>query len=385
MSHYKIKTIDAFFSEPDSAAQILIDVRSPSEFAEDHIDGAINMPVLNDDERAMIGTLYKNNSFEARHHGAKLISNNIANMILPEIERMVRRHFENEPAGCGKSDHYHKPNITFTIYCWRGGMRSSSLALVMNLIGYHCAVIDGGYRSYRQLVHEALYDAQSSQTNSAAVASPIDHLKFVALHGPSGSGKTELIQRLGEEGLPVLELEKYANHKGSVLGGDFADQPGQKQFESRLWQHLRSQGLLVKPGESVQPVLVFVEGESRRIGRLTLPDRVYAKMQSADRIWVELPIEERARRLAFEYTDADELLIARLYRLKGRLSNDHLQSISDLIRSGQRQRAAEILLEKHYDSFYRRSSPVSDSRYRAVLYGETTDSLLKEILKADIV
>lgn len=342
---------------------VLIDVRSPSEFNEDHLPGAVNLPVLDDEERRQIGTLYKANSFAARHEGATLISANIAK-ILPQIKQIS---LSASSTASSQSSSFHKPNAEFVIYCWRGGMRSSSLSSVLDMIGYHTSRLDGGYRSFRRLVQNTLYGSNGDDTSFS-----IKQLRCISIHGPSGSGKTELLTELRNSGNSALFLEQYANHKGSLLGGDFTTQPSQKWFETLLWNDLRLQNLLNTDSKSC-----FVEGESRKIGRLTLPTCFYDRMKAGSRIWVELPVEVRARRLANEYCENEEVLLKRLNRMKAYFSKPIFQEIIDSINKGERYRASYLLLAEHYDRYYKRNSPEIAGNYLAV-FREPTFAVLKD-------
>jgi len=368
---YKIKKIDDVLNEFQPERQTLIDVRSPSEFAEDHIPGAVNLPVLSDEQRAMVGTMYRANSFEARHHGAALVSANIAG-ILPHIEEIVRQ----DMAQSGERL-YHKPQREFILYCWRGGMRSSSLFVVMDLIGYRCFLIEGGYRSYRRLVNGTLYGTDPDSPASESSRDSLEHLTFITIHGPSGSGKSELLHVLREHGFSVLDLERYANHKGSLLGGDFQSQPSQKAFESLLWNDLHKQGLL----QSGVPGVVFVEGESRKIGRLALPGLLYEKMCNGEKIWAELPVQERAVRLAAEYAESDSVLIERLTRMKSMLSGAVFQEILSSVERQDRTHAALLLLNEHYDRYYRKVAPEKVGGYTAVIKEASFDLLQDRMLR----
>lgn len=376
---YKIKKIDAFLREFDPRRQILIDARTPAEFAEDHVPGAINLPVLNNQERAEIGTLYKENSFEARHQGAIRVSRNIA-AILPKIEALVRDRLGDALAA---DQRYHKPGLEFVVYCWRGGMRSGSLFTVMDLVGYHAAVIEGGYRSFRKMIHDFFYEE-------------LPPFEIISVHGPSGSGKSELMHRLREAGHAALFLEDYAHHRGSLLGGDFATQPSQKDFETQLWSDIARLSTPVAPAAPVaggasgttdddRPVSFIVEGESRQIGRLTIPPLFFDRMMNGPRIWVELPIEERARRLAGEYDENTDELLARLERLRKYLSRAVYGDVVSHVERGDRVTAALILLREHYDGYYRRVEPGGSIPYMAVCRAENVDGLVERVQEALVV
>ena len=212
---------------------MVIDVRSPHEFALDHIPGAINMPVLYDDDRKYIGTLYKDSPFEAKKQGAAMIAHNISKHIQ---EGLVDKDQDFSPL----------------LYCWRGGMRSRSFAFIMRSIGWKPEVVDGGYQAFRRYV---IQDLDTICQNIAP--------NLQVISGLTGVGKTKLLHTAQREGKQVLDLEGLANHKGSLLGEDPAHpQPSQKAFESRVWQTR-------KKLDPTQPI--YVESESNRIGCVHIP------------------------------------------------------------------------------------------------------------------
>ncbi len=296
----------------------VIDVRSPSEFALDHIPGAINLPVLSDAERAEVGTIYVQQSrFDARRLGAAYVSKNIA------------RHLTN-----GLAD---KPrDFRPLIYCWRGGMRSNSMATILGAIGWRGGVLDGGYQTWRRFVVAELRDP-----------GPLFHL--VVLDGQTGSGKTKILELLNERGVQVLDLEGLANHRGSVFGGFAAHpQPSQKLFESLLWDQL-SQFDRGKP--------IVVEAESNLVGRLSVPDRLMQSMSAARRIEVRANLSVRAKFLREAYGDiiADpERLVAAIERLRSYHARDLIDGWFDLARAAQYEQLACELMQHHYDPLYTR-------------------------------
>ncbi|MDD3352845.1 tRNA 2-selenouridine(34) synthase MnmH [Zoogloea sp.] len=305
----------------------IIDVRSPSEFAEDHIPGAINCPVLDDEERARVGTLYKQVSpFDARKLGAALVSRNIA--------RHIETHFGSKPKGW-------KP----LIYCWRGGQRSGSMTLVLGQVGWGARRLEGGYKAFRQRVLDDLEQLPQA-------------LAFRVLCGPTGSGKTALLDVLAAEGGQVLDLEALACHRGSVLGGAAERaQPGQKAFETALWEALRTL-------DPARPV--WVESESRRIGRLHLPGALFGRMRDGACWRVAAPLEARVDHLLERYTDliadpaAFQLKLTRLIEQHGRerVEGWHLR-----VARGEWRELARELVTQHYDPAYRRGG---DGLYRGV-------------------
>ena len=237
----------------------IIDVRSPLEFQQDHVPGAINLPVLSDAERSQVGTIYKQvSAFEARQIGAAMVSRNIATHI--------EAHFL-------KKEKDYRP----LVYCWRGGQRSESLATVLSQIGWQVNLLNGGYRTYRRMVIET-------------IESRMEDLSFVVLNGFTGVGKTAVLDQLAEMGEQVLDLEGLAQHKGSVFGGDPENpQPAQKQFESLLFQKLR---------EIDSNRVVFLEAESAKIGKLNVPNPLWQKMKQSPVIELNASLENRAKHIA---------------------------------------------------------------------------------------
>ena len=293
----------------------VIDVRSPSEFAEDHVPGALNLPVLDDDERARVGTIYTQDSpFEARKIGAALVARNAA------------RHIEHTLMDRPKS---WRP----LVYCWRGGQRSGSFTTILHQIGWRAEVIEGGYRRYRRLVQDALYQS--------AWPSPV-----VILDGNTGTAKTDLLPLVAAAGMQVLDLEGLANHRGSLFGAMPGGQPAQKMFETRLVMAMRA----LDPS---RPVLV--EGESSKIGQINLPPMLWEAMKSAPRVTLTAPLRARAAYLARRYDD----VIADAGRLSGTIRalrslhpSDRITAWLDMATHGAHVDLAEALMRHHYDPRY---------------------------------
>ncbi|MDO5644052.1 MAG: tRNA 2-selenouridine(34) synthase MnmH [Paracoccus sp. (in: a-proteobacteria)] len=238
----------------------IIDVRAPAEFAEDHLPGAINLPVLSDDERAQVGTIYKQVSpFDARKIGAALVAANIA--------RHLAGVLRDRPGGW-------QP----LIYCWRGGQRSGAMAAIFAQIGWRVARIEGGYKSWRRLV--------VARVQQQGFTAPV-----IVLDGNTGSAKTAILGRLAARGHQVIDLEGLARHRGSLFGTRGA-QPGQKLFEGRLAAAI--EGL-----DPARPVLV--EAESSRIGALSLPRAVWQGIAEAPRLTLEVPLAARAAEFERDY------------------------------------------------------------------------------------
>ncbi len=294
----------------------IIDVRTPAEFAEDHIPGAINCPVLSDEERISVGTLYKQISpFEARKVGAALVAKNIAHHL--------ETRFRNHPKSW-------KP----LIYCWRGGQRSGAMSIILAQIGWAAHKLEGGYKSYRRYVLEKLDNLPGS-------------FNYRVICGATGSGKSRLLDALAASGAQVLDLETLAQHRGSVLGGlPQQAQPSQKWFDTSLVQTL----------EKLNPAHpVFVEAESNKIGRLTLPAALVSAMHSSECILLDTALDVRVALLLEDYRhfiDKPEILITQLQVLHPFHGSKRLEHWNKLIRAGEFSTLVEELLELHYDPSY---------------------------------
>lgn len=303
-----------------AAWDALIDVRSPSEFADDHLPGAVNWPVLDDAERARVGTIYTQvSTFEARKVGAALVSRRIADML---EQRMADKPRDWRPL----------------VYCWRGGQRSGSLGLVLAQVGFRTRQLSGGYKAFRGRVIEDLQTLPG-------------RFRWQVIRGRTGSAKTRLLGALAEAGAQVLDLEDLAAHRGSVLGGLPArPQPSQRHFENLLWQGLRSL-------DPTRPV--FVEGESRRIGLRQLPDALLAALEAPARtVHVHLDMPARVALLLEEYAfftqDAEQLCqrLQLLTELRGKATVARWQAMA---RAGEWQALLPELMSRHYDPLYDKS------------------------------
>lgn len=322
-------------AEVDAAAlarfDALIDVRSPGEFAEDHLPGAINLPVLNDAERAEIGTLFVQSSpFLARRLGAAKVARNIA------------RHLETALADRGAG---FRP----LVYCWRGGQRSGAMATVLSQVGWRVTRLEGGYRTWRRHVQRRLYETCSP-------------LQLVLVDGYTGTAKTEVLTRLAAMGVQTLDLEGLAQHRGSLFGAlPGRPQPGQKLFESRLLSALDR----LDPGRPI-----VVEAESSRIGERMAPPLVWKAMQVAPRIQLVADRAARARYLVETYSAivadraALEAVMARLPTHPGRV---RLEAWRTLAEAGDFEALAGDLMEAHYDPAYDRSSRKDERKILATI------------------
>lgn len=298
----------------------IIDARAPGEFSEDHLPGAISQPVLDDEERARVGTLYKQvSAFEAKKLGAALAAKNIA------------RHIQQQMLDKPKS---WRP----LVYCWRGGQRSLALAWYLDQIGFRTARLQGGYKAFRTLVREQLAVLPAT-------------LQLTVIAGRTGSGKTRLLHALAAQGAQVLDLEALACHRGSVLGGlPDTPQPSQKAFDTALWRALRG-------FDAGRPV--FVESESRRVGALQLPDALLARMREQARcVRVQMDDAARVQLLLQEYgffagePERFCTLLAALTELQGKERVARWQAMA---RAAQWAELFGELMREHYDPLYERS------------------------------
>ncbi len=326
----------------------IIDVRSPSEFAEDHVPGAINLPVLNDEERAEVGTVYKQVSpFCARKIGAALVAKNIS--------QHLRGHFATK----GK-------DYSPLVYCWRGGQRSASMATVLSQIGWRITLLEGGYKTYRTYVRQQLAILPTQFT-------------YKVLSGLTGSGKTYILQKMRQHGVQILDLEDIAKHRGSLLGqqwkGKPTPQPSQKFFESLLIEKL----LTLDPREDV-----WIESESNKIGKIYLPPSLWGEMKKASCVEIQLPIKARVQFLLQEYPhfmDRPDLLKVKLEKLKNRHGWEKISQWYQMIDSGEWEKFVEDILFCHYDSTYKKSMQNKFSRVDKVLsMSDLSDSSIENLL-----
>jgi tRNA 2-selenouridine synthase len=314
---------------------MVIDVRSPGEFANDHIPGAVSMPVLSNEQRAEVGTVYKQqSSFIARKLGATLVARNIADHLESKLKDM-------------------DPDFTPLIYCWRGGQRSKAFAQICSEVGWKSYTLKGGYKSYRKAVLQGLEDIPP-------------RLKFIVIGGRTGSGKTDILTALTNKGAQVLDLEDLAAHRGSLLGRlEDRPQPSQRMFESNL----HAAFLKFDPD---QPI--YVESESSRIGDIQLPTDIWKQIVAAPMISITTPIAARAYYLLTGYksltTDLSDLnkLITGMTQRHGKERTGIWQ---ELIQAEKWHDLAENLLESHYDPAYDKSTQKHD---RSVLAEITQDN-----------
>jgi tRNA 2-selenouridine synthase len=313
----------------------LIDARSPAEFADDHLPGAVNWPVLDDDERREVGTTDRQASpFDARKIGAALVARRVADI----LDREVR----DKPLGW-------RP----LVYCWRGGKRSGTLAWFLDQIGFRTHVLQGGYKAFRAVVREQL----------TVLPQRFD---FTVIAGRTGSGKTRLLQSLSDQGAQVLDLEALARHRGSVLGGlPHEPQPTQKAFETAVWHAVQS----FDPARTV-----FVESESRKIGALAVPEALLERMRNDGRVvMVTMPDAARIQLLLEEYGFFASQLerfcghLDTLIELRGRETVARWQAMA---RDGRWAEVFGDLMREHYDPLYLKSI---ERNYRGAAQAQPVD------------
>jgi tRNA 2-selenouridine synthase len=304
----------------------IIDVRSPLEYEEDHIIGSINCPVLNDQERIIVGTIYKKEStFKAKIIGSSLTARNIAKHI---EEKFINQQGSWQPL----------------VYCWRGGQRSKAFSIILSEVGWRTCQLEGGYKKYRNEVINFLNRIGSK-------------LKIILISGKTGSAKTKILQNIKLQGGQILDLENLANHKGSLLGKiPGLKQPSQKLFESKLYHQIKQLDLRKN---------VYIEAESSKIGNIHIPKTIWAKMIVSPRIEIEADLELRSSFLLKDYRymcENPELIKPIIYGLKNRLSKKLINDWLELITKKLWLDLTKSFLENHYDPSYSSNTIKNDRK-----------------------
>lgn len=308
----------------------IIDVRSPAEFAEDHIPGAINLPVLNNEERDEIGTIYVQTSrFLARRKGAAYVAKNIA------------AHLETSLADKGA-------DFRPLVYCWRGGNRSGAMATIFERIGWHTDILDKGYKVWRKAVVSTVRETPPPQP-------------LYLIDGETGIGKTRLLGEIEAQGGQTICLETLANHKGSVFGGRFEDQPSQKYFESLIYHRIAA----FSPDKPI-----FLEAESSKLGKLHVPQALWTKMTQSKRFELRGPVEARVTKLTGDYQELVDNR-ARLKEIIGHLKHFHskkrVEEWLSLADAPDTTPLVRGLLEHHYDPLYLRGRMKKQGRPKGII------------------
>lgn len=289
----------------------VVDVRSPGEYADATIPGSVNIPLFDDAERAEIGTIYKQKSVAlANERGIEIVSAKLPAFI---------RTFAAIPG----------PKVVF---CWRGGMRSKTAATLLDLVGMRMSRLTGGYRAYRKWVVAEL-----------AVRTVPE--RTIVLHGYTGTGKTEILRSLQGKGYPVVDFEQFAGHRGSIFGGIGRKPHNQKMFDALLLQRWM---------EVADAPYVLMEAESRRIGKVLIPEVWMDAKVRAHHIWLELPMAERVATILRDYEPERhaEACVLAFRRIKGRIHTAVAADIERALASGAYALAAELLLVHYYDARY---------------------------------
>ena len=316
----------------------LIDVRTPKEFKEEPIPGAINIPLLLDEERIDVGTAYKQVSPEkAKELGVEAIAKR-----LPDIFREVQKHAKGRLA----------------FYCARGGMRSGSMAALFEALGYTTWKLDGGYRAYRQ------YILDNVKTYNKDV-------KYIVLHGKTGIGKTKILQKLEKKGYSVLDLEKIANHKGSFFGGVCEkEEQSQKKFDSLVFDYFYKN----------KPDYVIAESESKRIGNVYVPEDVFQSLRAGIHLSLDTPIKHRVEIIRDDYAGAsiDELQ-ACLDKVSRYIGKDKYQEYSDMLKENKIDELSEVLMIEYYDPLYQKS--IDKYIYDSEIFYETLDEGVEKVVR----
>jgi tRNA 2-selenouridine synthase len=294
---------------------ILVDVRSPKEYKEATIPGAVNIPIFNDEERNEIGYVYVNESVEkAKKLGVEAVSRKLPDIYdkLTELDRKYDK---------------------LVLFCARGGMRSSSLSSLLTTLGLDAYKLSGGYKGYRSFINEELKKANEG-------------VKYIILRGKTGVGKTELLKCLREKGMDVLDLEEAANHRGSLLGNvGLGEGTSQKQFESIVYEALKNR----------KSSYVFVEGESKRIGNIIIPEYIYESMTKGIHVLIDADLDFRAKLIIDEYVkddNAEEDILNSLEALRKYISDKNIERYKELVKEKNYEEVTKELMVKYYDPMY---------------------------------
>ncbi len=333
-------TVSELLSKKDKESHTIIDVRSPKEFKEATIPNSINIPVFNDEERAEVGTIYKQVGKEAA------------------MDRGLAIFSKKLPEFIGE---FKKIETPMTVFCWRGGMRSKTAATVLDLMGIRVNRLSGGIRSYRRWIVNYLETGKFSP-------------KLLVLNGYTGTGKTYILQKLKEKGYPVIDLEQMAGHRGSIFGQIGLTPSNQKKFDSALVTEML---------EYENEPFVFIEGESKRIGRVYLPDIIYDKKEEGRQIFIDLPLEERVKNIIEEYEpwNYPERFQEAFRYIKRKIHTPVAKQIEVHLEEGEFTQAVRLLLEYYYDPRYEYSASHYPESQKTTVQADSVDDAFNKVLE----
>ncbi|MFH1770038.1 MAG: tRNA 2-selenouridine(34) synthase MnmH [archaeon] len=314
---------------------VFIDTRSPKEFAEDNILGAISCPIFSDEERKEIGILYKKDQGKAFEKGKAIYESKVDNFI-----KKYKKFDKNKP---------------IVVYCWRGGIRSETITKLIESLGYNAFQLVGGHKAFRGFIRDKLENYKLP-------------FKLVVLQGLAGCGKTDLIKELK----PSIDLEELAGHRSSLFGAIGLEPKSQKMFESRLWFKLE---------ELKQEKTVFIEGEAKKIGNIFVPDFLFGAMQKAMTVYVNTSLKERVKRIVRDYFShgEDEEIKNIISKLKVSLSNKVVEEMHKQVDNKEYEKVAEHLLVKYYDDRYVHAN--KDIKYSFEVNNDSVEKVVKELVK----
>jgi len=327
---------------------VFIDVRSPSEYHESTIPGSINIPLFDDKERAEIGTIYKQVSVQAaKDRGLEIVSAKLPAFI---------KEFSKIP---GEK----------VVFCWRGGMRSKTSATVLDLMGIRTVRLQGGYNAYRKWVVNTL---EKMDLKADAYV----------LHGLTGTGKTAILLKLKEKGYPVLDLEGLANHRGSIFGQIGQIPNNQRTFDSLLVNEL------LQWQENTPYVLM--EAESKRVGKVMLPDLIMKKKEQGLQLIIELPFEVRVQHILEDYRpwEYQKECIEAFEKIKNRIHTPIAAEIESKLHQAEYGQAVSLLLEYYYDPRYSYTADQYSHNAKITIYANSIDEAtakVEKVLKEKLV
>jgi tRNA 2-selenouridine synthase len=323
----------------------LIDVRTKSEFEEFHIPGAINIPLFSEEKRKEISKVY----YSEGERSARLLALKLVAPKLPKLVEEIRKVKEK--------------HSKIAVYCWRGGMRSLSVVTICNLCGLGIYRLKGGYRAFRKFMLKDLEEILKDK-------------KAIVIYGKTGTGKTRLLKKLKSDGFPVVDLEELAGHRGSVFGGIGLKQKSQKMFDSLIWFEVRK----MKASK-----YFIVEGESKKIGKVYIPEAFWNFMQSGINVEIEIPIEERIKISIEDYKVSEfspQTYLGALHRIRKILGEEKFRTIAQFFEEEKYEQAVRELMVNYYDKLYERSTPEIHYAIKAENFDlcyERVKKLIKEI------